>query len=141
MEFDQFRVMRGRKEFIESAEYNGHYYGTPARPVYQALKDGKSVILEIEVQGALQIRDNAPSSFFVFVRTPSFRILEERLRERGTEIEASIIKRLKKARQELAEAHWYDALLVNDNLDTCVEDFVALLKNLTNERRGDPRDA
>jgi guanylate kinase len=114
--------------FLEWAEYNHNLYGTPAAPVFEALKTGKSVLLEIEVQGAKQIRSNAPSALFVFIRTPCFRTLEERLRGRGTETEPAILRRLKKAREELAEAHWYDVQLINDDFDRCVEQFVKVLK-------------
>src|SRR3954452_13935296 len=72
MNREQFVAARGRGEFLEWAEYNDQFYGTPARPVYDALASGRSVLLEIEVQGALQIRDSAPSALFVFIRTPRF---------------------------------------------------------------------
>jgi guanylate kinase len=124
-----FQSSVGRDEFLEWAEYNDHLYGTPAGPVYEALAAGQSVLLEIEVQGALQVRQHAPSALFVFVRTPTFRALEERLRGRGTETEDAILRRLRKGREELAEAHWYDVQLVNDELDRCVDDFVKVLES------------
>ena len=124
-----FQEAVDRGEFLEWAEYNGHFYGTPSRPVHDSLSAGKSVILEIEVQGALQVRHHSPGALFVFVRTPAFNILEARLRGRGTETEASILRRLRKAREELAEAHWYDVQLVNDAFDRCVEEFTAILKS------------
>jgi guanylate kinase len=126
---DDFDAARNRAEFLESAEYNNQSYGTPAKPVYDALAAGRSVLLEIEVQGALQIRHSAPSALFVFIRTPAFRDLERRLRLRGTEDESSILRRLREARAELAEAHWYDVQVINDDLDRCVEDFVEVLKS------------
>src|SRR3954454_16462050 len=126
---EQFELARERDEFLEWAEYNNQYYGTPARPVYDALASGRSVLLEIEVQGALRIRDTAPSAFFLFIRTTTFRELETRLRLRGTEDESSILRRLRKARAELAEAHWYDMQLINDDLDRCVEEFLAALRS------------
>jgi guanylate kinase len=129
MDLEQFQSARDRGEFLESAEYNNYCYGTPAIPVFNALSAGKSVILEIEVKGALQIRHHAPSTLFVFIKTPSFRDLEGRLRSRGTETEDQILRRLRKARHELAEAHWYDEVLVNDDLDVCVDQFITLLKN------------
>jgi guanylate kinase len=126
---EQFDAARARGEFLEWAEYNNQLYGTPAKPVYEALASGRSVLLEIEVQGALHIRNTAPTAFFVFIRTPAFRDLERRLRLRGTEDEASLLRRLRKARAELAEAHWYDVQLINDDLDRCVEDFLLALKS------------
>jgi guanylate kinase len=127
-DFETFRSEIERDEFLEHAEYNNHLYGTPARPVFESLKTGKSVLLEIEVQGAKQIRLKAPSSLFVFIRTRNFRVLEERLRGRGTDTEEAIFWRLRKGREELAEAHWYDVQLVNDDFDACVEEFVKVLK-------------
>jgi guanylate kinase len=126
---EEFTASRGRNEFLETAEYNNQLYGTPRKPVYEALAAGKSVLLEIEVAGALQIREVAPSGFFVFIKTPTFRMLEERLRRRGTESEASIFRRLRKAREELAQALWYDVQLINDDLDRCVEEFLFVLKS------------
>jgi guanylate kinase len=124
---DGFRESIERNEFLEHAEYNNQLYGTPAKPVFEALASGRSVLLEIEVKGALQIRSSAPSAVFIFVRTPSFRVLEQRLMTRGTEPESTIQRRLRKAREELAEAHWYDVQLINDDLDRCVEELVFTL--------------
>jgi guanylate kinase len=129
LDVGQFESLRGRGELLEWAEYNGNYYGTPAVPVFNALSSGKSVLLEIEVQGALQIRRHAPGALFVFIRTPSFRVLEERLRGRATESDAVIFRRLRKAREELAEAHWYDVQLVNDDFERCVDEFVKVLQD------------
>jgi guanylate kinase len=116
-------------EFLEWAEYNEQSYGTPAKPVFDALAAGKSVLLEIEVNGALQVRKIAPAAFFVFIRTPSFRTLEQRLLLRGTENEAAVHRRLIKAREELAEAYWYDVQLINDDLDRSVEAFLKALRS------------
>ncbi len=127
LSFDEFNERNARGEFLEWADYNGQCYGTPAGLVYDALALGKCVLLEIEVQGALQVRDLVPSALFVFVKAPSFAVLEQRLRRRGTEIDSRINKRLRIARRELAEAHWYDHVLINDDLDQCVEEFLALL--------------
>jgi guanylate kinase len=129
MSREEFEAARRSGEFLEWAEYNDQLYGTPAKPVYEALASGRSVLLEIEVQGALQIRDSAPSGLFVFIKTPTFRELERRLRLRGTEDEPSILRRLRKARAELAEAQWYDVQLINDDLGRCVEEFLVALKS------------
>jgi guanylate kinase len=123
---DEFDARRGK--FLEWAEYNGNEYGTPQKPVFDALAAGRSVLLEIEVVGARQVREIAPTAFFVFLRTPSFRVLERRLLGRGTEDDAAIHRRLVKARAELAEAHWYDLQLINDDLDRCVEELVSALR-------------
>jgi len=127
-ETEQFTDSRDRRDLLEHATYNNRFYGTPARPVFQNLKEGHSVLLEIEVEGAKQVREHAPTALYVFIRTPTFRVLEERLRSRGTETEPSIHRRLQAARHELAEAHWYDVQIVNDDFDRCVEEFTTLLK-------------
>ena len=129
MNIEEFFAARGREEFLELADYNRRMYGTPAKPVFDALAAGKTVLLEIEVQGARQVRKAAPTSLFVFVKTPEFRSLEKRLRQRGTESDIVINSRLRTAREELAEAHWYDVQLVNDNFDRCVSEFITLLKS------------
>jgi guanylate kinase len=125
---DEFLAARSEGKFLEWAEYNGNYYGTPAEPVYQGLADGKAVLLEIEVNGAVLVRRHAPSSLFVFIKTPTFPMLEARLRGRGTEDEPAILRRLRRAREELAEAHWYDFVIVNDDLERCVDTFVGVLQ-------------
>ena len=124
----EFREAIHRGEFLEWAEYNENYYGTPDAAVFNTLKHGMSVLLEIEVDGAKQIRDRAPAALFVFLKTPRFQDLVERLYARGTETDAQIFRRLRKARVELAEAHWYDATLVNDDFNACVEALTQLLK-------------
>jgi guanylate kinase len=124
---EQFRANLG--DFLEWAEYNTNHYGTPREPVFEALASGRSVLLEIEVLGARQVREIAPAALFVFVRTPSFRVLEQRLRRRGTEEDAAIHRRLLKAREELDQAYWYDVQLINDDLDRCVEDLVTALRS------------
>ncbi len=124
---EHFRAAIERGEFLEHAEYNGNLYGTPAEPVYRALSDGKCVLLEIEVKGAMQVREHAPGALFVFIKAPTFAALEQRLRARGSEIEASLLRRLRIARSELDKAHCYDIILVNDDLDRCVEEFTTLL--------------
>jgi guanylate kinase len=125
---DAFRAERDAGKFLEWAEYNGNYYGTPAQPVYQALAEGKTVLVEIEVNGALLVRRHAPSALFLFIKTPSFRVLEQRLRGRGTDDEPAILRRLRRAREELAEAHWYDFVLINDEFERCVTEFLELLQ-------------
>ena len=123
----EFVAARSRGELLEWAEYSGNFYGTPARPVLDALKAGRNVILEIEVEGAKQVRDFAPCAFFIFLRPPLFADLERRLEGRGSETDASLQSRLRMARRELAEAHWYDAQIINDDPDQAVRELVATL--------------
>jgi guanylate kinase len=122
-------LARRDHDFLEWAENNGQFYGTPAAPVHDVLAAGGCVLLEIEVQGALKVRRVAPEALFVFVKTPDFAELARRLRARATEDDAVVLRRLRIAREELAEAHWYDAHIVNDDLDHSVEKFTALLKS------------
>lgn len=126
---EEFEIVQSANGLLEWAEYNQSCYGTPAKPVYEALERGESILLEIEVQGARQVREQAPSSFFVFIKTPTFKTLEQRLRARGTETDGAIYRRLKKGREELAQAHWYDHVLVNDDLERAVAEFLELLKS------------
>lgn len=125
---EQFVHDRAEGRFLEWAEYNRNLYGTPCGPVYQALEAGRTVLLEIEVQGAIQVRDRAPSALFIFIRPPSFAVLTQRLLHRGSETEATIQRRLVSARRELAEAHWYDHQVVNDDLNRAEDELVQILK-------------
>ncbi len=128
MEHDAFIEAQAHGEFLEWAEYGSYLYGTPARPVFEAMARGECVILEIEVKGALQVRERAPSAVFVFVDVPSFTVLEERLRNRASEDDLAIHRRLIRARWERDHAHCYDERVINDDLDRAVDDLVAILQ-------------
>lgn len=124
---EDFLSMRDKGGFFETAEFAGNLYGTPVEPVAKALEAGSCVLLEIEVQGAMQVRDLAPSALFVFIDAPRFWELERRLRARGTEDDTSIHRRLVRARWERDHAHCYDTILINDDLDRTVENLATLL--------------
>lgn len=124
---EKFLDLLDRGDLFESAEFSGNLYGTPKGPVFEVLRTGGSVLLEIEVQGALQVRDHVPSALFVFIDAPRFWELETRLRARGTESEAEIHRRLVRARQERDHAHCYDVVLINDDLEQTTERLVNLL--------------
>ena len=128
---EDFLARRGRGEFLESFEVypGGALYGTLAEPVMRQLKAGKWVVLEIDVKGARQVRRSFPDAVSIFVQPPSFEVLEERLRGRGTESEESLAKRLAQAKSELASADEYKYRVVNDRLDDAVADLTAILKN------------
>ncbi len=113
--------------FLEHAEYVGNYYGTPAPYVIDKLEAGIDVILEIELQGALQIREKLPEAVLVFLLPPTADELERRLRGRGTETEEKILARLARAVEEAEEMVHYDYLIVNDDLDECVEEVHSLI--------------
>ena len=102
--------------FLEWAEFAGNLYGTPRQPVERQLAAGRPVLLEIELEGARQVRHSFPAAFQVFLEPPSFEELERRIRGRGTDSEEAIARRLERARVELAAASEFDARLVNGDL-------------------------
>jgi len=114
--------------FLESAQVHDNYYGTLKREVEPYREQGIGVILDIDVQGAAQVRRQCPDQVSVFVSAPSFAAYEERLRKRGTESEAAIQRRLAAAREELARAGEFDHLVVNDDLDAAVGRLHAILE-------------
>lgn len=113
MSREKFGSLVDAGEFLEHAEYVGNCYGTLRSFVEEKLSGGINVILDIEVQGALQVREKMPDALLVFLCPPDYATLEKRLRGRGTETENVIQKRLKKALEELAQAEKYDYLVVN----------------------------
>ncbi len=113
--------------FLEWAEYSGNCYGTPVASVMEKIDEGKQVILEIDVQGALQVRERIPQAKLVFIEPPSFEELENRLRNRGTEDEPTIQRRLEAARVELSQKMEYDIQLVNDDLEVATQELVAYM--------------
>ena len=122
---EEFEKLRSEGNLLESAEVHGNAYGTPAKPVMDQINQGGLVILEIDVQGAAQVKERMPEAVFVFIHAPDMATLEARLRGRGTDSESVIQKRLENARQEIAEAHWYDYQIINEFLDQTVNELVA----------------
>ena len=106
---------------LEYAQYNQNYYGTPKDKVDEALAQGKDIVLEIEVQGALLVKEKCPNALLVFVAPPSWEELHNRLVGRGTEDTATIENRLNIARGELAQAIHYDYILVNDTVEAAAQ--------------------
>lgn len=117
----QFEQMIDRNELIEYAKYVYNYYGTPRAYVEEQLEAGKDVILEIEIQGALKVKNKMPDTLLLFVTPPSAVELENRLIGRGTETLDVIKSRLRRAHEEAEGMSGYDYLLVNDDLEECVE--------------------
>jgi len=117
---DEFEKLIEEDGLIEHAGYCGHYYGTPKKFVEEKMNSGKDVILEIEIQGALQIKKKFPTALLLFVMPPSAKELEHRLRGRGTEADDVIKGRLKRAVEESKGIEEYEYILVNDDLDECV---------------------
>jgi len=124
---DEFAAMVSRGEFLEWASFAGHSYGTPRAPVQQHLAEGIPVILEIELNGARQIRASQPDALFVFLEPPSWDALVERLVGRGTEPPEVIARRLEVATVELAAAAEFDVTLVNDDVEEVCARLVALM--------------
>lgn len=114
--------------FLEYAEYNGNYYGTPKAEIEKKLENGIDVILEIEVQGALKIKKLVKEAIFIFILPPSMEELKNRLEKRGTETEEKILKRFKTAYQEINELNKYNYVVVNDEVGKAVDKINAILK-------------
>jgi guanylate kinase len=123
-----FESMAEDGRLLEWAEYAGNLYGTPLVPVEQAVAAGRVVLLEIEVQGALQVIDRVPEALTVFLVPPSWEELERRLRARGTEDEETVARRLRTARRELGCRDDFDAVVINDDLGRCVAEVRALIE-------------
>lgn len=119
---EEFEKMIAKEELIEYARYVNNYYGTPKAYVEEQLAAGRDVILEIELQGALKIKDRFPDALLLFVTPPSAKELKRRLVSRGTETAEVIEQRMKRAVEESEGMESYDYYVVNDVLDTCVED-------------------
>lgn len=126
---EQFEKMIADGELIEYAQYVENYYGTPKAYVEQMLEEGKDVILEIEIQGALKVKEKFPDTLLLFVSPPSVEILRKRLIGRGTEDEKTVEKRLARAVEESAGIENYDYLVINDKLDVCVEEVHSIIQN------------
>ncbi len=123
----EFQNLIDYNGFIEWAQYVENYYGTPRKFVEDEIAAGHNVILEIEVQGAMKIKEQYPDAVLVFITAPDAQSLKRRLEGRGTEDQKVIAKRLKRAYEETEDMIFYDYLVVNDDLDTCVEDVNAVI--------------
>lgn len=125
---EEFRSRIAAGEFVEWAEVHGHLYGTLVSEVKRLLAKGHSLVLEIDVQGALNVRKVYPDAVLIFIEPPSLQALEERLRGRGTEDEASIELRLKNACHEMELADQYDARIVNDTVDRAAQELGSVMR-------------
>ena len=124
---EAFEALIEQDGFLEYAGYCDHYYGSPKQPVEEQLAMGKSVILEIEVEGAMKVRAARPDAVFVFILPPSMTELENRLRGRGTEAEEVVQKRVAQAKREIGFAEKYDYVVINDDLSAAIADVNAIL--------------
>ena len=127
LEREKFREMIANEEFLEYAEYVENFYGTPVAPVKENLEKGNSIILDIEVQGAANVRRVMPEAVTVFLTPPNFEELEKRLRARGKDSEEVILGRLSRAREEYREISKYDYIVINDDLDEAAEELSAII--------------
>jgi guanylate kinase len=125
---DEFRDMIDQNRLIEYAEYVGNYYGTPKQYVEEMIEAGHDVFLEIEVQGAMQVKNNFPEGVFVFLIPPSLEELKNRIQDRGTESEELIASRLQEARNEIEMMEAYDYVVVNDAVDNAVKKVQAIVQ-------------
>ena len=134
---EEFEGMRDAGQLLEHAEYVGNYYGTPAAPIQKALDEGTDILLDIEPQGALQVKSRRPDAVLLFLAPPSVEELARRLRGRGDTAEELVQKRLKQAVWEFTQAEHYDYIVVNDLVEHAAEEVLAILtaeKCRTNER-------
>ncbi len=131
---DEFENMIENNQLIEYAEYVGNYYGTPRDYVFKKLEEGYDVILEIEMQGALKVKEKFPETALIFITPPSAGELKKRLVGRGTETIEQIDKRMSRAVDECDYMNKYDYIVVNDDLDECVDEIHRLLQSIHNAK-------
>lgn len=124
---DHFEEMIRGNGLLEYAEYCGNYYGTPRAPIEEWTGKGIDVFLNIEVQGAMQVKKKIPSAITVFILPPSMKVLEQRLRGRSTEGEEMTAKRLETARREIERAVEYDYIVVNDDLKKAADTLLKII--------------
>ena len=137
---ERFDEMVADGELLEHAEFVGNYYGTPRSQVEKRLESGITVVLDIEVQGASQVKALMPEALTVFLAPPSLEALEQRLRGRGTETEEKIRSRLETARRELLLAPTYDYTVVNDDADRAAAELAEILENWDNDPDESPEE-
>jgi len=125
---EEFEERIKNNGFLEYAEFVGEYYGTPIDYIEKQMDKGKEVIVEIEVQGALQVRERIPEAVFVFIVPPSKKSLLDRLRMRGTEADSKIQERVEKAEREFGLAYKYDYIVVNDEVENAADRIYAIIR-------------
>lgn len=128
MSSDEFHASVEQDEFLEWAEFAGYHYGTPRRFVLEAIERGETVITDIDIQGARQIKKNLPDAVFVFLMPPSREELYNRLQARGTDSDEAIQKRLEISRLEMASVLDYDYWILNDDLDEAAQRLIAIIQ-------------
>jgi guanylate kinase len=136
---ETFKEKIEKNDFLEYAKVYGNYYGTPKSKVIEEIKKGKNVILEIDIQGALQIKESYPKGIFIFVMPPSMEELKNRITSRGTDSREVILKRMGCAYHELNYAFKYDYVIINDDLEEAVKvvDSILIAENHRAVRKKD----
>lgn len=124
---EEFEERIKKDIFLEYAEYNGNYYGTPKDKINEKLNEGYDVILEIEIQGALKVKELVPDAIFIFILPPSMKELKRRLVNRGTDSKEKILSRFKTAYQEINEVTKYNYVVINDDVDKASDKVNAIL--------------
>jgi len=124
---DEFNKMIKENKFIEWAIVHGDYKGTPLNFLIEELQKGTDVLLELDVQGAMQVKEKFPDGIFIFIAPPTWKDLENRLRERNTEEEKALKKRLKDARIEIEYKKYYNYLVVNDDIKTALKKLESII--------------
>ncbi|MDY5983680.1 MAG: guanylate kinase [Anaeroplasma sp.] len=125
---EEFLKRASEGKFLEHAEFVGNYYGTPLDKVNERLEDGQEVVLEIEVEGALQVKKKVPDCVMIFIVPPGKEALYQRLRKRGTESEDVIQQRIEKANREFKLAKYYDYIVVNDEVSNAADRIMAIIR-------------
>ncbi|MCA1743928.1 MAG: guanylate kinase [Desulfonatronovibrio sp.] len=128
VDHEQFISLKKENFFAEWAEVHGNFYGTPSQMVLEAVNAGQSLIFDIDIQGAAQLKNNLNMGVSVFILPPSLQQLEQRLVKRGSDNMETIEKRLRNARQEITESRIFDYWLVNDNLQKALDDLKAIVR-------------
>ncbi|MCI8459207.1 MAG: guanylate kinase [Clostridia bacterium] len=124
---EEYRKMKANGEFLETAEVYKNFYGTPQAPVFRMLEEGNDVFFEIDIAGAKQIKQKYPECVSVFLMPPSFAVLEQRLRGRGTEDEESLATRIGSARSELAQYACFDYIVFNDDAQAATKQVIEII--------------
>lgn len=124
---EKFEEMLEKDMFLEHNEFVGNYYGTPKQPVLDAAENGFNILIEVDVNGADQIRAKLPQALSIFIMPPSVEVLMQRLSGRGTETEDIIAKRMESALSEMARSKEYDYIVINDDIQTAVDEIIAII--------------
>ncbi len=132
---DEFKQHIEDGDMLEWAVYSGNYYGTPKKQIEKMLEDGTDVLLEIEPQGAIKVKEKMPEAVLMFIVPPSIAVLRQRLVDRNRESIEEIEKRIEASKWEFSQALQYNNVIVNDNLQMCVNEVMSLMDGYTKQRK------